>query len=123
MVRVLIVDDDRDIVELLNEMLSDERYEMLTAYDGEEGFNVAYDKSPNVILLDLMMPGTSGFDMLKKLRAQEEIAHIPVIVLTAIDVTPEQRQFLEETTVKIMRKTALTPQSLLAELRLLEQTT
>jgi hypothetical protein len=51
------------------------------------------------------------------------MANIPVIVLTAIDVTPEQRQFLEETTVKIMRKTALTPQSLLAELRLLEQTT
>jgi DNA-binding response OmpR family regulator len=117
------VDDDRDIIELLKEMLSDERYEMLTAYDGEEGFNVAYDESPDVILLDLMMPGTSGFDMLKKLRAQEEITHIPVIVLTAIDVTPEQRQFLEETTVKIMRKTALTPQSLLAELRLLEQTT
>lgn len=123
MVKVLIVDDDRDIVELLIEMLPDERYEMLTAHDGEEGFNVARHEHPDVVLLDLMMPGTSGFDMLKKLRAQDEIAHIPVIVLTVIDVTPEQRQFLEETTVKIMRKTALTPQSLLAELRLLEHTT
>ncbi|MBN1813542.1 MAG: GAF domain-containing protein [Anaerolineae bacterium] len=123
MVKVLIVDDDRDIIELLKEMLPDERYEMLTAHDGEEGFNVAHSEHPDVVLLDLMMPGTSGFDMLKKLRAQDEIADIPVIVLTAIDVTPEQRQFLEETTVKIMRKTALTPQSLLAELRLLEHTT
>jgi GAF domain-containing protein/DNA-binding response OmpR family regulator len=121
MVRVLIVDDDRDIVELLKEMLPDERYEMLAAQDGEEGFSVANSENPDVILLDLMMPGTSGFDMLKKLRAQDETADIPVIVLTAIDVTPEQRQFLEETTLKIMRKTALTPQSLLAELRLLEQ--
>jgi GAF domain-containing protein/DNA-binding response OmpR family regulator len=121
-VKLLIVDDDRDIIELLKEMLSDERYEMLAAYDGEEGFNVAHSEGPDVILLDLMMPGTSGFDMLKKLRAQDKTADIPVIVLTAIDVTSEQRQFLEETTVKIMRKTALTPQSLLAELRLLEQT-
>ena len=121
-VKVLIVDDDRDIIELLREMLSDKRYEMLTAYEGEEGFNVANSEHPDVVLLDLMMPGTSGFDMLKKLRAQDETANIPVIVLTAIDVTPKQRRFLEETTVKIMRKTALTPQSLLAELRLLEHT-
>jgi DNA-binding response OmpR family regulator len=120
---VLIVDDDRDIIELLKEMLPDERYEMLTAHDGEEGFSVAHGEHPDVVLLDLMMPGTSGFDMLRKLRAEDETANIPVIVLTAIDVTPEQRQFLEETTLKIMRKTALTPQSLLAELRLLEQAT
>jgi CheY-like chemotaxis protein len=68
-----------------------------------------------------MMPGKSGFDVIERLQADEEMAHIPVIVLTAIDVTPEQRQLLEETTVGIMRKTALTPQSLLAELRRLEQ--
>jgi GAF domain-containing protein/DNA-binding response OmpR family regulator len=122
-IKVLIADDDRDIIELLKEMLPGERYEMLAAQDGEEGFDVAHDERPDVILLDLMMPGSSGFDMLKKLRAAEETAGIPVIVLTAIDVTSEQRRFLEETTVKIMRKTALTPQSLLAELRLLEQMT
>jgi signal transduction histidine kinase/DNA-binding response OmpR family regulator/signal transduction protein with GAF and PtsI domain len=121
-VRVLIVDDDRDVIELLKEMLPGERYEMLAAQDGEEGFRLAGSECPDVILLDLMMPGTSGFDMLERLRAQEETAHIPVIVLTAIDMTPEQRQFLQETTVKIMRKTALTPQSLLAELRLLDHT-
>ncbi len=122
-IKVLIVDDDRDIIELLKEMLPAERYEMLTARNGEEGFNVARSEHPDIVLLDLMMPGTSGFDMLKKMRAQDETANIPVIVLTAIDVTPKQRQFLEETTVKIMRKTALTPQSFLAELRLLEHAT
>jgi signal transduction histidine kinase/CheY-like chemotaxis protein len=122
-IKVLVVDDDRDIIELLKEMLSDDRYQMLTAYDGKEGFEVANNTSPDVILLDLMMPGTSGLGMIEQLQAKDETAHIPVIVLTAIDVTPKQRQFLEETTVKILRKTALTPQSLLAELRQLEKAT
>jgi GAF domain-containing protein/DNA-binding response OmpR family regulator len=119
--RVLVVDDDKDIVVLLGEMLPTDHYEVLTARDGEEGFNVAHSERPDVVLLDLMMPGKSGFDVIERLQADEEMAHIPVIVLTAIDVTPEQRQLLEETTVGIMRKTALTPQSLLAELRRLEQ--
>jgi GAF domain-containing protein/DNA-binding response OmpR family regulator len=122
-VSVLIVDDDGDVTELLKEMLPSERYKVLVAHDDEEGFNVARREHPDIVLLDLMMPGTSGFDMLQDLRAQNETADISVIVLTAIDVTPEQRQFLEETSVKIMRKTALTPQSLLTEIRLLEQAT
>ena len=120
-VKVLIVDDDKDISILLKEMLAGDHYEMLTARDGQEGFNIAHREPPDIILLDLMMPGKSGFDMIKRLQAEDKTAKIPVIVLTAIDVTPEQRQFLEKTTVGIMRKTRLTPQSLLAELRRLEQ--
>lgn len=120
-VKVLIVDDDKDISVLLREMLSKEHYEILTARDGAEGYDVAHSNHPDIVLLDLMMPGKSGFDMIKRLQADDQTAEIPVIVLTAIDVTAEQRQFLEKTTVGIMRKTHLTPQSLLAELRRLEQ--
>jgi GAF domain-containing protein/DNA-binding response OmpR family regulator len=120
-VKVLIVDDDKDISVLLREMLSSDHYEILTARDGAEGFDLAHSNHPDIVLLDLMMPGKSGFDMIEKLQAGDETAKIPVIVLTAIDVTAEQRQFLEKTTVGIMRKTHLTPQSLLAELRRLEQ--
>ncbi|MFL7793752.1 MAG: GAF domain-containing protein, partial [Anaerolineae bacterium] len=93
-VKVLIVDDDKDISILLKEMLAGDHYEMLTARDGQEGFNIAHREPPDIILLDLMMPGKSGFDMIKRLQAEDKTAKIPVIVLTAIDVTPEQRQFL-----------------------------
>jgi signal transduction histidine kinase/DNA-binding response OmpR family regulator len=118
--KVLVVDDDRDIIELLGEMLPADRYEMLTARDGHQGYNVARDEEPDIILLDLMMPGTSGIDMLKQLRADAKTANIPVTVLTAIDATPDQRRFLEENVRGIIRKTSLTPQSLLEELRRLE---
>jgi two-component system cell cycle response regulator len=102
-------------------MLSSDHYEILTARDGAEGFDVAHSDHPDIVLLDLMMPGKSGFDMIERLQADDETAEIPVIVLTAIDVTAEQRQFLQKTTVGMMRKTHLTPQSLLAELHRLEQ--
>jgi signal transduction histidine kinase/DNA-binding response OmpR family regulator/putative methionine-R-sulfoxide reductase with GAF domain len=121
MIKILVVDDDKDISILLREMLPTDHYEMLTARDGAQGFEVASREYPDIILLDLMMPNKSGFDMLKRLQADAQTAHIPVIVLTAIDVTSEQQRFLNDTTVGIMRKTRLTPQALLDELHRLEK--
>lgn len=118
--KVLLIDDDPDIVPLLREMLRAESCTLLSAHDGEEGLRLARSEHPDVILLDLIMPGMSGFEVLEKLRAEAETANIPVIVLTAKDVTAEERKLLNDHIQGLMRKSALTPQSLLAELRRLE---
>ena len=119
-VKLLVVDDDPDVAGLLREMLPADRYTLLPAYDGEEGLSLARSEHPDTILLDLMMPGMSGFDVLEQLRADDETADIPVIVLTAIDVTAAQRELLSDNIQGLMRKSALTPKALLAELRRME---
>jgi CheY-like chemotaxis protein len=71
-------------------------------------------------LLDLMMPGMSGFELLDRLRADEETTETPIIVLTAKDVTSEESAFLDDHIQTLVRKSALTPQALLDEIRRLE---
>lgn len=119
-VKVLVVDDDQEMIRLLKEILATDHYTVLLARDGEEGLNIARSEHPDAIILDLMMPEMSGFEMLERLRADPETADIPVTVLTAIDVTGEKRRFIEAHIQGFMPKTMLTPQALLAEIRRLE---
>ncbi|MDY6875830.1 MAG: response regulator [Chloroflexota bacterium] len=118
-VKVLVMDDDPDLIPLLQAMLSAENYTLLSACNGMQGLAMARSEHPDVILLDLLMPGMSGFEVLEKL-ADAETADIPVIVLTAIDVTVEQRKLLDEHAQGLVRKGALTLKSLLAELHRME---
>jgi GAF domain-containing protein/CheY-like chemotaxis protein len=119
--RVLVVDDDSDVVEMLTDMLPPDRYETLVAFDGQQGLDEARDQHPDMILLDLMMPEISGFEMLEQLRGNPDTTDIPVIVVTAMDVTSEQREFLDKNIQGFVPKTQLTPQNLLAELHQLEK--
>ncbi len=79
--KILVVDDERDIVDLLTYNLSNEGYEIVPAYDGEE----AVRKAPGVdlVILDLMMPVLNGFETCKRLQANSVTSHIPIIFLTA----------------------------------------
>jgi PAS domain S-box-containing protein len=118
--KVLIVDDDPDMVPLLQDMLRSAPCTLIPAYNGGEGLALARSEHPDAILLDLMMPGLSGFETLEKIRADAETADIPVTVLTAKDISGAERRLLDDHTQGLMRKTTLTPQSLLAELHRLE---
>jgi two-component system, OmpR family, alkaline phosphatase synthesis response regulator PhoP len=79
--RVLLIEDDPSIVAGLELNLSLEGYEVLTAADGERGYRLAVDRSPDLILLDIMLPGTNGLEVLRRLR--EIDADVPVLILTA----------------------------------------
>ena len=79
--RVLIVDDEKAIVDILEFNLKKEGYECLKAYDGPEGLRLAREGNPDVILLDVMLPGMDGFGVCRTLR--EEGRNVPIIMLTA----------------------------------------
>ena len=79
--RVLLIEDDPAIVAGLELNLSLEGYEVLTAADGESGYRLAVDRAPDLILLDIMLPGTNGLEVLRRLR--EVDADVPVLILTA----------------------------------------
>lgn len=82
-IRVLVVDDDPAIRKLLDLSLSLEGMEITSAEDGVAGFQAARQLHPDVILLDVMMPGMSGIDVLKRIRQDSELGDSRVILVTA----------------------------------------
>lgn len=79
--KILIIDDDPKVVKIWSLTLEDEGFEVITAPGGKEGLRMAYAEHPDLILLDIMMPGMDGFEVLDHLRL---ITDIPVIMLTAV---------------------------------------
>ncbi len=119
-VKVLVVNDDAETMRVLNDVLSTDRYTVLLAHDSEQGLSLARNEHPDVILLDLTMPETESFDLLEQLRADSETADIPVTVLAGIDMTSEEREFIDSHSQGLVPKAALTPQVLLHEVHRLE---
>ena len=83
MAKILIVDDESQFIDMLQIILEANEYEVISANDGEEGLEKARSEKPDLIILDLMMPVMDGYMMLKKLRKDEQIKDIPVILCTA----------------------------------------
>lgn len=81
--RILIVDDEKDIVDLVAYNFEKEGYEVLKAFDGEKALSLVRTKKPNLIVLDLMLPGIQGLEVCKQIRRDAESAGIPIIMLTA----------------------------------------
>ena len=84
MKKVLVVDDQKDNVFVLKDRLQREGYEILEAYDGETCIKIAKSENPDIILLDVMMPGMSGFEVCKILSATKSTQLIPVLLVTAL---------------------------------------
>ncbi len=103
-VKVLVVDDEPSARELLTGMLKPTGYEVLTAADGMEGIERARTEHPNVILLDLMMPGLSGFDVVRALKSDPATSQIPILIVTAKDVTEEEQRLLHGHVAAILQK-------------------
>src|ERR1700704_1733705 len=83
--RVLIVDDERRNAELLKVMLAPEGYVLMTASNGEDALALLADQQPDLILLDVMMPGMDGYQVAAKIKQNPATNNIPVIMLTALD--------------------------------------
>src|ERR1700731_4532653 len=81
--RVLIIEDERALTKVLAYNLESEGYEVILAHDGQEGLRKAQTLLPDLILLDLMLPGMSGLDICRELRAGERTREIPIVMLTA----------------------------------------
>lgn len=81
--KVLVVDDEQHIVELIQFNLESNGFDVLTSDNGEEAIAIAQEELPDVILLDLMLPGIDGFEACKKIRLDHKTSKIPIIMLTA----------------------------------------
>ena len=82
--RVLVVDDELDMRTFLTTLLETSGYKPLSAADGKEGMEVAREKKPSVIILDVMMPNESGISMYRELKNDPELKDVPVVMVSAL---------------------------------------
>jgi CheY-like chemotaxis protein len=100
----LVVEDDPPTRELVRRTLQDDGWQVLEACNGREGLDQVAAGDPDIVILDLMMPVMDGFDFLAALRAEERHRDLPVIVLTAMELNPEQMKYLESRVGSVLAK-------------------
>lgn len=81
--KILVVEDEPDIAKLVSYNLTQERFKVVTAEDGEQALKTIQREKPNLVVLDLMLPGLSGIEVCKILREREETSQLPILMLTA----------------------------------------
>lgn len=118
--KVLIVDDEFSILDIYSTALSAEGFEVMTAVNGEEGLQRALNETPDLILLDILMPMVDGFTMLEKLRAANDYGkNVPVIMLTNLSASTEDimKKVAKTEPVFYVVKSSLTPTELVKKLK------
>ncbi|MCD6554249.1 MAG: response regulator [Anaerolineae bacterium] len=93
--KVMIADDSFESVELLRALLSDQGYEIVVAFDGEEALAKAREETPDLLLLDIMMPKMDGYEVCRRLKADPHTARIPILMLSARGAIPDRVKGLD----------------------------
>lgn len=104
MKKILVIDDLPENVFILQDRLVQEGYDVITACDGNEGIEKAYEYFPDLILLDVMMPDISGFEVCKILSTNEKTKHIPIILVTAKASAEDTKEGLESGAFDYIKK-------------------
>ena len=99
--RILLIDDDVDFVETTKIILESKPYEVIAAYDGDEGLRKAREENPDLILLDIIMPVKDGFTAAEELKKDPQLSKIPVLMLTGFATKGQ------ETSIPVSRGFAL----------------
>ncbi len=116
-VRVLIVDDEPANLDLLESLLDPAGFAVIRAAGGREGIDIAKAEKPNLVLLDLMMPGVTGFDVVEALRDDEGTRSIPIMVLTAKSLTVDDKKTLNGQVAAIFERNSVAGTELTAWLQ------
>jgi DNA-binding response OmpR family regulator len=103
---VLVVDDEPPTVELLTDMLRTQGLRVLAAHDGRQGVVLARAERPNLIVLDLIMPGLTGFEVVQELRGHPETREIPILIFTVKDLSAAEREQLRGSVQAVVTKGA-----------------
>jgi CheY-like chemotaxis protein len=115
--RALIVEDDAPTREIMARTLADDGWKVTEAENGRVAIDRLAEGVPDLILLDLMMPEMDGFEFVAAIREKEEWRRIPVVVVTAKDITPQHQMRLEGNVRKIFHKATYTREELVGEIR------
>ncbi|MGB9595279.1 MAG: response regulator [Candidatus Poribacteria bacterium] len=119
--KVLIIDDNEDDVRLMESILINEDFNVLKAYNGNDGIELTIKEKPDLIILDLMMPEKNGFDVVKTIWENPEIKDIPIIISTMKEITQEDREHLNSKVKSIIQKGEDAKERILQAIRNIEK--
>jgi len=114
---VLIIDDDPKTLSIVNEALMDAGCRVIKVSNGKDGIGSAIRELPDLIVLDVMMPGMSGFEVIDKLRANDRTASIPIVILTAMNLSIGDKERLKGRVQYIAEKGRLVKERFIAEIK------
>ncbi|HSH90056.1 MAG TPA: PAS domain S-box protein [Ramlibacter sp.] len=117
---ILVIDDDPKAVQVIAALLPEPAYSVIRAFGGAEAIQLAQKIKPDLIVLDLMMPTVTGFDVVQALRVDAGTADIPVLVVTAMNLTAQQRTLLSDKSgnpIAVVEKAQFNSAGMLAEIR------
>lgn len=115
--KILIIEDDKFLRELICRKLSKEGYEISEAIDGEEGVKKANEIVPDMILLDLILPGIDGFSALEKIKENPKTLNIPVVILSNLGQKDEVEKGLKLGAADFLIKAHFTPEEIVEKMR------
>jgi signal transduction histidine kinase/CheY-like chemotaxis protein len=107
--KVLTIDDDPVTIKLIETVLGEKGFTVVGALSGGEGVQAARTQRPDLIILDLLMPGTDGFEVVERLQADPTTAEIPIVILTAKDIAPAERERLAAHVAHLAAKASFSP--------------
>jgi len=119
--KILVIDDQPEDIKLIETVLSSEGFEILEALSGVEGVDKAVNEKPDLIILDLIMPDMSGFDVVNRIRESTEAMEIPIIICSAKDISAEEREILNGKIQSVVRKGDVAKSELLSTIRKIEE--
>jgi len=118
--RIAIVDDDPNVRRLISRILKSQgNYVLFEAVDGNSAIDLVSREKPDLVILDLMMPDVDGFSVIDQIHAQRETRDIPIIVMTAKDLTIQEKIRLQGQIQSLMRKGNFVSEKLLSEVKAL----
>jgi DNA-binding response OmpR family regulator len=115
---ILIVEDDRFLRELIARKLVKEDFNISEAIDGEEGIKKIKEEKPDLVLLDLILPGIDGFEVMSKMREDPSITRIPVIILSNLGQREDVERGLKLGAVDYLIKAHFTPGEIIEKIKL-----
>jgi len=107
--RILIIEDDKFLRELIIQKLGKEGYDIVEAAEGEEGLRKMKEEKPDLVLLDLILPGIDGFEVLRRAKADEETSSVPVIILSNLGQRDDVEKGIELGAIDYLIKAHFTP--------------
>jgi len=115
--KILLIEDDKFLRELMNKKLITLGYDVVTAADGESGLVMIKETKPDVVLLDLILPGINGFEVLEKAKQDPEIAAIPIVILSNLGQGEDIEKGLSLGAKDFLVKAHFTPQEIVNKLK------
>lgn len=116
MKKILLIDDDEILVDLYKTKLKQEGLKMFTAFEGEEGLQIAKEKKPDLIVLDILLPDGNGISFLKRIREDSEISSISVVALSNLDDQNTKKEAFNLGAKDYLLKANLTPADLVKKI-------